>query len=83
YYNVGTGNGYSVLDMVRAYERVTGLNIPYQIVERRPGDIDECYADPTLAEKMLGWKAEFDLDDMCRDAHRWQSQNPDGYPDEV
>ena len=82
YYNVGTGNGYSVLDMVHAYERVTGLDIPYQIVERRPGDIDECYADPALAEKMLGWKAEFDLDDMCRDAHRWQSQNPDGYPDE-
>ena len=83
YYNVGTGNGYSVLDMVHAYERVTGLEIPYQIVERRPGDIDECYADPALAEEMLGWKAEFDLDDMCRDAHRWQSQNPDGYPDEV
>lgn len=83
YYNVGTGNGYSVLDMVHAYERVTGLEIPYQIVERRPGDIDECYADPALAEKMLGWKAEFDLDDMCRDAHRWQSQNPNGYPDEV
>jgi UDP-glucose 4-epimerase len=82
YYNVGTGNGYSVLDMVHAYERVTGLEIPYQIVDRRPGDIDECYADPALAEKMLGWRAEFDLDDMCRDAHRWQSQNPDGYPDE-
>ena len=82
YYNVGTGNGYSVLDMIHAYERVTGLEIPYQIVDRRPGDIDECYADPALAEKMLGWKAEFNLDDMCRDAHRWQSQNPDGYPDE-
>jgi UDP-glucose 4-epimerase len=82
YYNVGTGNGYSVLDMVKAYEQVTGLEIPYQIVDRRPGDIDECYADPALAEKMLGWKAVFGLEDMCRDAHRWQSQNPDGYPDE-
>ena len=82
YYNVGTGNGYSVLDMVKAYEEVTGLTIPYQIVDRRPGDIDECYADPALAEKMLGWKAMYGLVDMCRDAHRWQSQNPDGYPDE-
>ena len=68
--------------MVKAYEEVTGLTIPYQIVDRRPGDIDECYADPALAEKMLGWKAMYGLVDMCRDAHRWQSQNPDGYPDE-
>ena len=83
HFNIGTGHGYSVLDIVRSFEEATGKKVPYKIVERRPGDIAECYADPALAEKMLGWKAEFDLDDMCRDAHRWQSQNPDGYPDEA
>jgi UDP-glucose 4-epimerase len=81
YINVGTGVGYSVLDMVAAYEKVTGLAVPYEIVERRPGDIDECYADPTKAEKVLGWRAKYGLEDMCRDAANWQSQNPDGYPD--
>jgi UDP-glucose 4-epimerase len=79
YYNVGTGNGYSVLDMIHAYERVTGLDIPYQVVERRPGDIDECYADPSYAEKVLGFKATKSLEDMCRDAMNWQNKNPDGY----
>ncbi len=82
-FNVGTGNGYSVLQMIKAYEQVTGLSVPYQIVARRPGDIDECYADPTKAAELLGWRAEYGLEDMCRDAHRWQHQNPNGYPDET
>lgn len=81
-FNIGTGNGYSVLQMIKAYERVTGLTVPYQIVDRRPGDIDECYADPSKAAELLGWHAKYGLDDMCRDAHSWQSKNPDGYPDE-
>ena len=81
YFNVGTGVGYSVLEMVHAYEKVTGLRVPYQIVARRPGDIDECYADPSKAAEILGWSAEYGLEDMCRDAARWQAQNPDGYPD--
>lgn len=77
--NLGTGRGYSVLDMVKAFEKVTGKPIPYKIMPRRPGDIDECYADPTLAEKVLGFKATKTIDDMVRDAMRWQEQNPDGY----
>ena len=77
--NLGTGHGYSVLDMVKAFEKVTGKPIPYKIMPRRPGDIDECYADPTLAYELLGFKAEKTLEDMCRDAMRWQTQNPDGY----
>jgi len=77
--NLGTGNGYSVLDMVKAFEKASGKNIPYQIVDRRPGDIATCYADPTFAEKKLGWKAECELDEMCEDTWRWQSMNPDGY----
>lgn len=77
--NLGTGQGYSVLDMVKAFEKVVGKPIPYKIMPRRPGDIDECYADPTLAKEVLGFKAEKTLDDMCRDAMRWQSQNPNGY----
>jgi UDP-glucose 4-epimerase len=81
YINVGTGVGYSVLEMVAAYEKVTGLPVPYDIVARRPGDIDECYADPTKAERVLGWRAKYGLEDMCRDAARWQAKNPDGYPD--
>ncbi len=81
YVNVGTGVGYSVLEMVAAYEKVTGLSVPYDIVARRPGDIDECYADPTKAKEVLGWQAQYGLEDMCRDAARWQAQNPDGYPD--
>lgn len=78
-YNLGTGVGYSVLDVVKAFERATGVKIPYIITERRPGDVAECYADPTKARKELGWKAERDLDDMCRDAWRWQKYNPNGY----
>jgi UDP-glucose 4-epimerase len=77
--NLGTGNGYSVLDMVRAFEKASGKKIPYQIVDRRPGDIATCYANPNNAAKKIGWKAELKLDEMCKDTWRWQSQNPNGY----
>ncbi|MBE5734199.1 MAG: UDP-glucose 4-epimerase GalE [Clostridiales bacterium] len=77
--NLGTGQGYSVLDMVKAFEKTTGKPIPYKIMPRRPGDIDECYADPTKAQEILGFKAEKTLEDMCRDAMNWQNKNPDGY----
>ncbi len=77
--NLGTGVGYSVLDMVKAFEKALGKPIPYKIMPRRPGDIDECYADPALAKQVLGFKAEKTLDDMCRDALNWQLKNPNGY----
>lgn len=77
--NIGTGNGYSVLEMVKAFERVSGANVAYEIVERRAGDIAECWADPGFAEKILGWKAIYGLDDMISDTWRWQSANPNGY----
>lgn len=79
YFNIGTGNGYSVLDVVHAFERVTGKPLPYRITDRRPGDIATCYADPSKAERMLGWKAKYDMNRMCEDAYRWQTLNPDGY----
>ena len=79
YYNIGTGVGYSVLDIVKAYEAATGKNVPCRIVARRPGDIAECYADPTLAAEKLGWRAEYGIEQMCRDSYHWQSMNPDGY----
>jgi UDP-glucose 4-epimerase len=72
--NLGTGRGFSVLEMVRSFEQASGRAIPYSIVARRPGDIAACYADPALAEKLLGWKANRGIDDMCRDAWRWQQQ---------
>ena len=78
-YNLGTGRGYSVLELVSAFERVTGVKIPYTIVDRRPGDVAVCYADPTKAKEELGWVATRGIEDMCRDAWRWQSQNPNGY----
>ncbi len=78
--NLGTGRGYSVLEMVVAFEKAAGKTIPYQITNRRPGDIAACYADPTLAKKLLGWTASRTLNDMCTDTWRWQSQNPAGYP---
>ncbi len=81
YYNIGTGNGYSVLDIVKAYEKATGVKIPYVIAPRRPGDIDECYADPSKAYEMLDWKARYNIEDMCRDSNNWQMQNPNGYGD--
>jgi len=79
YYNIGTGIGYSVLDIVNAYEKATGIKINYIIAPRRPGDIDECYADPTKASEILGWKAEYNIEDMCRDSNNWQQMNPNGY----
>lgn len=77
--NLGAGHGVSVLELVRAFERASGREVPVQIVARRPGDVAEVYADPTLAATLFGWRAELDIDAMCRDAWRWQSQNPDGY----
>jgi UDP-glucose 4-epimerase len=77
--NLGTGCGYSVLDMVRAFEKASGKSVPYDLVDRRPGDVASCYADSALAEQLLGWKAEFDQDAMCRDMWNWQRQNPNGF----
>ncbi|NML46560.1 UDP-glucose 4-epimerase GalE [Ramlibacter sp. G-1-2-2] len=79
--NLGTGRGYSVLDVVRAFEKASGKPVPYKLVDRRPGDVAKCFADPTLAKQLLGWEAKLSLDDMCADAWRWQSQNPHGYTD--
>jgi UDP-glucose 4-epimerase len=70
--NLGTGQGYSVLDVIRAFEKASGRPVPYRIVDRRPGDVAQCYADPALAGQLLGWRAEKDLDAMCRDSWRWQ-----------
>lgn len=78
-WNLGTGQGYSVLDMVRAFEAASGKPVPYRVAPRRPGDIATCYADPAKAERELGWKARRGLDEMMRDAWRWQRMNPDGY----
>ncbi len=78
-YNLGTGTGYSVLDIVKTFEKVNGIKIPYVIAPRRPGDLAVCYSDPSKAEKELGWRAERNLEDMCRDTWRWQSTNPNGY----
>ena len=78
-YNLGTGEGYSVLDLVKAFEKVNNIKIPYKIIDRRPGDIGMCYADPTKAFDELGWKAEFGIERMCEDSWTWQSNNPNGY----
>ncbi|TMG95240.1 MAG: UDP-glucose 4-epimerase GalE [Betaproteobacteria bacterium] len=80
--NLGTGRGVSVLETVRAFERASGRTVPFERVARRAGDVAECYADPSLAEKILGWKATYTLEDMCRDTWRWQSMNPHGYREE-
>ncbi|MBV8047755.1 MAG: UDP-glucose 4-epimerase GalE [Paludibacterium sp.] len=77
--NLGTGRGHSVLEMVAAFERASQRPVPYRVVARRDGDIASCFADPSQAERVLGWKAEHTLDDMCRDSWRWQQQNPNGY----
>ena len=77
--NLGTGAGYSVLDIVKAFGEASGKEIPYEIVDRRPGDVAACYADPTYAREVLGWEAELGLAEMCADSWRWQSMNPDGY----
>ncbi|AVH33916.1 UDP-glucose 4-epimerase GalE [Vibrio fluvialis] len=79
-YNLGTGNGYSVLEMVKAFEAASDKAVPYQLVERRPGDIAECWADPAKAQQELGWKATRTLEEMTQDTWRWQSNNPQGYP---
>ncbi len=77
--NLGTGRGYSVLDMVKAFEKASGKTVAYEIIARRAGDIAMCYADPSLAKTQLGWQAEFGIERMCEDTWRWQSQNPQGY----
>ena len=81
YFNIGTGNGYSVLEMVKAFGEAWGSPVKYKISPRRPGDIAECYANPKKAREVLGWSAERDLKKMCEDSARWQRMNPDGYPD--
>ena len=78
-YNLGTGIGYSVLDLVKAFEKATGVKIPYVIAPRRAGDIAACYSDPAKAEADLGWKAEYSIEDMCRDSWNWQRKNPNGF----
>ena len=80
-YNLGTGHGYSVLEVVKNFEEASGVKIPYEIKDRRPGDIAQCYASPEKAEKELHWKAERDILKMCEDSWRWQSNNPNGYDD--
>ena len=80
-YNLGTGHGYSVLQVVHAFEKACGHPINYKIVDRRPGDIDCCYADSSLAKKELGWEAQYGIEDMCADSWKWQSNNPNGYAD--
>lgn len=78
-YNLGTGVGYSVLDVIHAYEKACGHKLPYSIKPRRAGDIAACYADPSKAEKELGWKAQYGIDEMCASSWNWQSKNPKGY----
>lgn len=78
-HNLGTGQGYSVLEMIKAFEKASGQNVPYDIVDRRPGDIAECYADPSRARTELNWQAEYDIERMCADVWRWQSRHPEGY----
>ena len=81
-YNLGTGRGYSVLEVIAAFEEASGRKIPYVITERRAGDVAECYADPSKAKQELGWQAERDLLQMCADSWRWQVNNPNGYEEE-
>ncbi|MFT7880595.1 MAG: GDP-mannose 4,6-dehydratase, partial [Sulfurimonas sp.] len=81
--NLGTGQGYSVLDMVKAFEKASGQKVPYRIAPRRSGDIAKCFADPSYAKEILGWKATRDIDAMCKDTWKWQSQNPNGYGGEA
>ncbi len=77
--NLGTGNGYSVLDVIKAFSDASGVNIPYEICNRRAGDVASCYADPSKAKKLFGWQTVKTIEDMCKDSWRWQSQNPNGY----
>lgn len=80
-FNLGTGNGYSVLDVVKAFEKASGVKLNYKIVDRRPGDIGTCYSDPTRAKEVLGWEAERGIEEMCEDSWRWQKNNPNGFDD--
>ena len=80
-FNLGTGKGYSVLDIINGFEKATGVKINYKIVDRRPGDIATCYSDPSKAKEVLGWEAKRDIEEMCEDSWRWQSQNPNGFED--
>lgn len=80
-YNLGTGHGYSVFEIIRAFEKACGKELPYKVTPRRPGDIAACYADCGKAQKELGWSAQYDIDEMCADAWRWQTANPNGYGD--
>ena len=80
-YNLGTGHGYSVLDIVKNFEAATGVKIPYTIKPRRPGDIATCYCDPSKAKRELGWEAQYGIKEMCADSWRWQKNNPNGYDD--
>ena len=82
-YNLGTGKGYSVLEMVAAFEKAVGKEIPYKIVEPRSGDAAVCYADPTKAREELGWSARRGITEMCQDTWNWQSQNPNGYDQKI
>jgi UDP-glucose 4-epimerase len=77
--NIGTGIGYSVLDVVEAFKKASKVDIPYKLVPRRAGDIAKCYANPSYAKEVLGWEAKRTLEEMCEDSWRWQSNNPDGY----
>jgi len=77
--NLGTGNGYSVLDVVEAFKKASGKDVPYEIVQRRSGDVAKCFANPSYAKEVLGWVATRDIEQMCVDTWRWQSQNPNGY----
>jgi len=77
--NLGTGRGASVLEVVRAYEAASGCAVPYEVVPRRPGDVAACWADPSRAQQLLGWRARHDLQRMCADSWRWQSMNPNGF----
>ena len=78
--NLGTGRGHSVLEVIKAFEQVTGIRIPHALTDRRPGDVASCYADVSFAAQELGWQARLTIEDMCRDAWAWQTANPDGYP---
>jgi UDP-glucose 4-epimerase len=77
--NIGTGIGYSVLDMIKAFEKASGKKVPYQIVQRRTGDISTCYSDSSFAKEVLNWESKKTIDDMCIDSWKWQNQNPNGY----
>ena len=79
--NLGTGRGYSVLEMVKAFSKIANKEIPYKIMPRRPGDVGTCYSDPSLAKEILGFEAKLGLEEMCRDAMNWQIKNPNGYDD--